>query len=175
MFIQHCFNFRWGQRYQLCSTIGICRGSLVPFQFLILGIHICWTSCIVCLIFRSGYGSLVPLIYIAYIFHENFSCNHGLILITPFNQSGCSWSILECQFYGMLMVSLKYARTPFILWLQKGNVSNQREHIVHLLANEQSRLGKVSGNEPVCVFIVSVSHVFFSLVIFLSYWCPNWY
>jgi callose synthase len=65
----------------------------------------------------------------------------------------------------MLMVSLKYARNP-ILWLQKGNVSNQREHIVHLLANEQSRLGKLSGNEPVCVFTVSVSHEFSFLIIF---------
>ena len=55
----------------------------------------------------------------------------------------------------------------FILWLQQGNVSNQREHIVHLLANEQSRLGKLSGNEPVCVFIVSVSHEFSSLIIFV--------
>lgn len=34
--------------------------------------------------------------------------------------------------------------------LQEGNVKNQREHIVHLLANEQSRVGKPSGNEPVC-------------------------
>jgi callose synthase len=64
----------------------------------------------------------------------------------------------------MLMVSLKYARNP-ILWLQKGNVSNQREHIVHLLANEQSRLGKLSGNEPVCVFTL-YSHEFSFLIIF---------
>ncbi|KAM0926655.1 hypothetical protein ACQ4PT_003651 [Festuca glaucescens] len=35
-----------------------------------------------------------------------------------------------------------------VFGFQKGNVSNQREHIVHLLANEQSRLGKLSGNEP---------------------------
>uniref|UniRef100_A0A0D3FD32 1,3-beta-glucan synthase n=1 Tax=Oryza barthii TaxID=65489 RepID=A0A0D3FD32_9ORYZ len=33
-------------------------------------------------------------------------------------------------------------------WLQKDNVTNQREHVVHLLANEQSRLGKLPGNEP---------------------------
>ncbi|XP_044983200.1 callose synthase 9 [Hordeum vulgare subsp. vulgare] len=35
-----------------------------------------------------------------------------------------------------------------VFGFQKDNVSNQREHIVHLLANEQSRLGKLSGNEP---------------------------
>jgi hypothetical protein len=34
-------------------------------------------------------------------------------------------------------------------WLQGDNVKNQREHIIHLLANEQSRVGKLSGNEPV--------------------------
>lgn len=28
-------------------------------------------------------------------------------------------------------------------------MKNQREHIIHLLANEQSRVGKLSGNEPV--------------------------
>ncbi|OAY85342.1 Dolichyl-diphosphooligosaccharide--protein glycosyltransferase subunit 1A, partial [Ananas comosus] len=31
---------------------------------------------------------------------------------------------------------------------RKDNVGNQREHVVHLLANEQSRLGKVLGIEP---------------------------
>uniref|UniRef100_A0A0D9VNS4 1,3-beta-glucan synthase n=1 Tax=Leersia perrieri TaxID=77586 RepID=A0A0D9VNS4_9ORYZ len=36
----------------------------------------------------------------------------------------------------------------FVFGFQKDNVTNQREHIVHLLANEQSRLGKLSGNEP---------------------------
>ncbi|EMS56501.1 Callose synthase 9 [Triticum urartu] len=35
-----------------------------------------------------------------------------------------------------------------VFGFQKDNVSNQREHIVHLLANEQSRLGKLSGSEP---------------------------
>ncbi|PVH33332.1 hypothetical protein PAHAL_9G629300 [Panicum hallii] len=35
-----------------------------------------------------------------------------------------------------------------IFGFQEGNVKNQREHIVHLLANEQSRVGKPSGNEP---------------------------
>jgi hypothetical protein len=35
--------------------------------------------------------------------------------------------------------------------LQEDNVKNQREHIIHLLANEQSRVGKLSGNEPVFV------------------------
>jgi hypothetical protein len=46
-------------------------------------------------------------------------------------------------------------------WLQEGNVKNQREHIVHLLANEQSRLGKLSANEPV--------HVLFFVYFFLSF------
>ncbi|KAL5218815.1 hypothetical protein ABZP36_019499 [Zizania latifolia] len=35
-----------------------------------------------------------------------------------------------------------------VFGFQKDNVTNQREHIVHLLANEQSRLGKLSANEP---------------------------
>ena len=32
---------------------------------------------------------------------------------------------------------------------QKDNVSNQREHIIHLLANGQSRLGIPEESEPV--------------------------
>ncbi|CAL4937331.1 unnamed protein product [Urochloa decumbens] len=35
-----------------------------------------------------------------------------------------------------------------VFGFQEGNVKNQREHIVHLLANEQSRVDKPSGNEP---------------------------
>ncbi|OEL22651.1 Callose synthase 9 [Dichanthelium oligosanthes] len=35
-----------------------------------------------------------------------------------------------------------------VFGFQEGNVKNQREHVVHLLANEQSRVGKPSGNEP---------------------------
>ncbi|XP_004985950.1 callose synthase 9 [Setaria italica] len=35
-----------------------------------------------------------------------------------------------------------------VFGFQEGNVKNQREHIIHLLANEQSRVGKPSGNEP---------------------------
>jgi len=34
---------------------------------------------------------------------------------------------------------------------QKDNVANQREHIVHLLANEQSRLGVPDKTEPVSI------------------------
>ncbi|KAG6510218.1 hypothetical protein ZIOFF_028227 [Zingiber officinale] len=36
----------------------------------------------------------------------------------------------------------------YVFGFQKDNVSNQREHIVHLLANEQSRFGCVLGSEP---------------------------
>ncbi|KAL9407348.1 hypothetical protein Peur_004320 [Populus x canadensis] len=36
----------------------------------------------------------------------------------------------------------------YIFGFQKDNVSNQREHVVHLLANEQSRLGIPDANEP---------------------------
>uniref|UniRef100_A0A1D1Z005 1,3-beta-glucan synthase n=1 Tax=Anthurium amnicola TaxID=1678845 RepID=A0A1D1Z005_9ARAE len=36
----------------------------------------------------------------------------------------------------------------FVFGFQKDNVSNQREHIIHLLANEQSRLGIPVGDEP---------------------------
>jgi hypothetical protein len=44
-------------------------------------------------------------------------------------------------------------------WLQKDNVTNQREHVVHLLANEQSRLGKLPGNEPVCILCTLIFYV----------------
>jgi len=57
--------------------------------------------------------------------------------------------------------------------LQEGNVSNQREHIVHLLANAQSRLGIPDGSEPVSAlrvcFCFVVVLVFFLLV--LLFWC----
>ncbi|KAM7502791.1 hypothetical protein LguiB_001695 [Lonicera macranthoides] len=36
----------------------------------------------------------------------------------------------------------------FVFGFQKDNVSNQREHIIHLLANEQSRLGIPEDTEP---------------------------
>ncbi|XP_074556851.1 callose synthase 9-like [Curcuma longa] len=36
----------------------------------------------------------------------------------------------------------------YVFGFQKDNVSNQREHIVHLLANEQSRFGSDLGSEP---------------------------
>ncbi|KAJ3682007.1 hypothetical protein LUZ60_014580 [Juncus effusus] len=35
-----------------------------------------------------------------------------------------------------------------VFGFQKDNVNNQRENVVHLLANEQSRLGKLPGGEP---------------------------
>lgn len=39
--------------------------------------------------------------------------------------------------------------TMFLLIWQQDNVSNQREHIVHLLANEQTRLRIPEEPEPV--------------------------
>ncbi|URE06597.1 hypothetical protein MUK42_21586 [Musa troglodytarum] len=36
----------------------------------------------------------------------------------------------------------------YVFGFQKDNVSNQREHVVHLLANEQSRFGSIIGSEP---------------------------
>ena len=36
----------------------------------------------------------------------------------------------------------------FVFGFQKQNISNQREHIAHLLANEQSRLGALEEFEP---------------------------
>ncbi|XP_072963967.1 callose synthase 9 [Typha angustifolia] len=36
----------------------------------------------------------------------------------------------------------------YVFGFQNDNVGNQREHVVHLLANEQSRLGSVLGSEP---------------------------
>ncbi|XP_038724507.1 callose synthase 9 [Tripterygium wilfordii] len=37
----------------------------------------------------------------------------------------------------------------YVFGFQKDNVSNQREHVVHLLANEQSRLGVPGETEPI--------------------------
>lgn len=45
----------------------------------------------------------------------------------------------------------------FLVAYQKDNVSNQREHIVHLLANEQSRLRIPEETEPVS--LISVFYV----------------
>ncbi|XP_078446407.1 callose synthase 9-like [Wolffia australiana] len=36
----------------------------------------------------------------------------------------------------------------FVFGFQEGSVSNQREHIIHLLANEQSRVGSPVGDDP---------------------------
>lgn len=36
----------------------------------------------------------------------------------------------------------------YVFGFQKDNVCNQREHVVHLLANEQSRLDRLLGSEP---------------------------
>ncbi|KAG0459215.1 hypothetical protein HPP92_022343, partial [Vanilla planifolia] len=36
----------------------------------------------------------------------------------------------------------------YVFGFQRDNVSNQREHVILLLANAQSRLGSLSGNEP---------------------------
>lgn len=51
--------------------------------------------------------------------------------------------------------SIPAARRPdmldllqYVFGFQKDNVSNQREHIILLLANAQSRLGSISGNDP---------------------------
>lgn len=47
-----------------------------------------------------------------------------------------------------MILSCLYSSCDFVL--QKDNVSNQREHVVHLLANEQSRLRIPEEPEPVC-------------------------
>lgn len=47
------------------------------------------------------------------------------------------------------------------LWPQKDSVSNQREHIVLLLANEQSRLNIPEETEPVSTNVISLSYDYF--------------
>lgn len=47
------------------------------------------------------------------------------------------------------------------LWPQKDSVSNQREHIVLLLANEQSRLNIPEETEPVSTKVISLSYDIF--------------
>lgn len=46
-------------------------------------------------------------------------------------------------------VDFKLSFSCYDFVLQKDNVSNQREHVVHLLANEQSRLRIPEEPEPV--------------------------
>lgn len=50
------------------------------------------------------------------------------------------------EFHFLRFSSQKW--TPEVILGQKDNVSNQREHIIHLLANEQSRLRIPAENEP---------------------------
>ena len=62
--------------------------------------------------------------------------------------------------------------------LQKDNVSNQREHVVHLLANEQSRLRIPEENEPVCPLFLSLNiDGQFCLLLIINNWsclCLPW-
>lgn len=66
--------------------------------------------------------------------------------------------LLSCNFCLLLFsfspVSIMALVIILLLIWQQGNVSNQREHIVHLLANEQTRLRIPEEPEPV-VFILS--------------------
>lgn len=61
------------------------------------------------------------------------------------------------QSYGFLISS---AFTNKFCDSQKDNVSNQREHIVLLLANEQSRLGIPDENEPVSLIYLVICFIF---------------
>lgn len=63
--------------------------------------------------------------------------------------------IVTC--FRMSLMSLIFVRFMFFVLCQKDNVSNQREHIVHLLANEQSRLRIPEETEPVS--LTSIFHV----------------
>lgn len=52
---------------------------------------------------------------------------------------------------------------------QKDNVSNQREHVVHLLANEQSRLRILEETEPVSPISSSLNiDGWFSLLLIIN-------
>ncbi|CAK7339193.1 unnamed protein product [Dovyalis caffra] len=58
----------------------------------------------------------------------------------------------------------------YIFGFQKDNVSNQREHVVHLLANEQSRLGIPDTTEPDLISdYVKVLNKFVFLELFFPY------
>lgn len=55
---------------------------------------------------------------------------------------------LHCS-SGLFPACLYWMTVRFLVSWQKDNVSNQREHVVHLLANEQSRLRIPEETEPV--------------------------
>ncbi|XXG39232.1 hypothetical protein AAC387_Pa01g0246 [Persea americana] len=58
----------------------------------------------------------------------------------------------------------------YVFGFQKDNVANQREHIVHLLANEQSRLGIPEESEPQ-MDEAAVQKVFFKSLENYMKWC----
>ncbi|CAA7410669.1 unnamed protein product [Spirodela intermedia] len=58
----------------------------------------------------------------------------------------------------------------YVFGFQEDNVSNQREHIVHLLANEQSRLGIPSGDDPK-LDEAAVQNVFMKALDNYNKWC----
>lgn len=61
----------------------------------------------------------------------------------------CFYTVLDTWFWWL-----------YPLW-QKDNVSNQREHVVHLLANGQSRLGIPEVPEPVGLIFFPSSIIIF--------------
>ncbi|KAJ3689691.1 hypothetical protein LUZ61_018855 [Rhynchospora tenuis] len=58
----------------------------------------------------------------------------------------------------------------YVFGFQKDNVSNQREHVVHLIANQQSRLSKPSENDPK-IDDHAVRSVFLKSLDNYSKWC----
>lgn len=93
-------------------------------------------------------------IYLPFRIGENYISLGGvqfkiMLLYTTFafTSSSVLWTFSKKSF-GIICFLLLICE---LYVCQKDNVSNQREHVVHLLANEQSRLGIPDATEPVCL------------------------
>lgn len=86
--------------------------------------------------------------------HVNSLCDYFKKQILPF----------QCFLISSLKIILRWIEVNLFIWFvwQKDNVSNQREHVVHLLANEQSRLRIPEEPEPVglmsCLGMILLEH-----------------
>jgi hypothetical protein len=79
---------------------------------------------------------------------ENSNSNvYWLRHLLPLDAVRTCWCILNTSCSDILKFLNLLKKCHNSSRLQEGNMKNQREHTVHQLANELSRLGKLSGNE----------------------------
>lgn len=116
---------------------------MLDFLHYIFGFQV-WVFCITFLVFElNSFSFLLFLPFLRWLrklklcFDQNHSCEDVCFLLLMLKVYGC----------------------------QKDSVSNQREHIVHLLANEQSQLRILEENEPVSQKILLLVSVLFSSIL----------